>query len=276
MTESKTAAATIIDPQLKGYVEYEIDIEKVLRTELPEVVAGIDLAPLTAASVNAIPEGAKGAYVLYVDGYAVYAGKTDTRHGFRDRLNRHAFTIQNRKNLDPSTITFKAIRILVFSNFDVEAILIDAMRQADENALAWNDSGFGSNDPGHNREGQQPAGFDIAYPINIDRQLHLVEAGSHAVLELLIKLKQHLPYDLRYETDLKPGTDDKYISYRKGHVDQREAPEVQVSDEDTTRTLLSKIMSALPVGWRTTVFPGRVILYKEKTRYRYETESFTA
>lgn len=275
MTESQTAAATIIDSELKGYVEYEIDIEKVLRNELPKVVAGVELAPLTTASVNAIPEGAKGAYVLFVNDYPVYAGKTDARHGFRDRLNRHAFTIQNRKNLDPSKIAFKAIRILVFSNFDVEAILIDAMRKADKGALAWNDSGFGSNDPGHNREGQQPADFDISYPINIDRQLHLVVAGSHAVLPLLIKLKQHLPYDLRYETDLKPGSDDRYINYRKGHFDQRKAPEVEVTDDDTTRTLLGKIMAALPVGWRTTVFPGRVILYKEDKRYRYETESFT-
>lgn len=276
MTESQTAAATIIDPELAGYVEYEIDIEKVLRNELPEVIAGVDLAPLTAASVNAIPEGAKGAYVLFVRGHPVYAGKTDTRHGFRDRLNRHAFTIQNRKNLDPSTIAFKAIRIFVFSNLDVEAILIDAMRKAEDGALAWNDSGFGSNDPGHNREGQKPADFDISYPINIDRQLHLVEAGSHAVLPLLIKLKQHLPYDLRYETDLKPGTDDKYVSFRKGHVDQRDASQVQVVEGDTTRTLLNKVMATLPAGWRTTVFPGRVILYKEDRHYRYETESFTA
>lgn len=276
VTESQTAAATIIASELHGYVEYEIDIEKVLRNELPKIVGGVELAPLTTASVNAMPEGAKGAYVLFVNGYPVYAGKTDTRHGFRDRLNRHAFTIQNRKNLDPSTIAFKAIRILVFSNFDVEAILIDAMRKADKGALAWNDSGFGSNDPGHNREGQKPADFDISYPINIDRQLHLVDAGRQAVLPLLIKLKQHLPYDLRYQTDLKPGTDDKYVNYRKGHSDQREAPEIEIVDGDTTRTLLRKIMAALPRGWRTTVFPGRVILYKEDKLYRYETESFTA
>lgn len=276
MTESETAAATIIDADLKGYVEYEINIEKVLRSELPQVVARVELAPLTAKSISAIPEGAKGAYVLFVDDYPVYAGKTDTRHGFRDRLGRHAFTIQNRKNLDASKIAFKAIRILVFSNFDVEAILIDAMRKADKGALAWNNSGFGSNDPGHNREGQQPADFDVSYPINIDRQLNLVEPGDYEVLPLLIALKQHLPYDLRYETDLKPDTDDEYVSYKKGHLDQRNAPSIRVTIEDTTRTLLNKIMAALPPGWRTTVFPGRAILYKEDTRYRYEMESFTA
>ncbi|MFD1610413.1 hypothetical protein ACFSCW_01205 [Sphingomonas tabacisoli] len=271
----ETPAATIIEPAPAGYVEYEIDIEKVLRTELPSVVASIELAPLTAAYVNNIPEGSKGAYVLFLNGFPVYAGKTDTRHGFRDRLNRHAFTIQNRRNLDPGQIGFKAIRILVFSNFDVEAILIDAMRRADASALAWNDSGFGSNDPGHNREGQRPANFDVDYPINIDRPLHLMPSGSYDVLMLLISLKQHLPYDFRYETDLRAGSD-KPSHYRVGHADHRVAAMVQVEDDDTTRSLLCKIMTALPVGWRTTVFPGRLILYKENTTYRYALESFTA
>jgi hypothetical protein len=272
----ETSAATVIEPTPAGYVEYEIDIEKVLRNELPGVVAGIELAPLTSEFVNKIPGGSKGAYVLFLNGFPVYAGKTDTRHGFRDRLNRHAFTIQNRQNLDPGQIGFKAIRILVFSNFDVEAILIDAMRKADETALAWNDSGFGSNDPGHNREGQRPADFDTSYPINIDRPLHLVPPGTHRLLPLLIALKQHLPYDLRYETDLKPGTDDKYIDYRKGHADQRAARPIEVNSDDTTRSLLCKVMAVLPSGWRTTVFPGRVILYKEDRVYRYALESFTA
>ena len=276
MTESQTTAATIIDSEPKGYVEYEIDIERVLRADLPRVVAEIDCAPLTAEAVGAIPEGAKGAYVLLINGHPVYAGKTDTRHGFRNRLSRHAFTIRNRHNLDPNTIGFKAIRILVFSNFDVEAILIDSLRKADKTALRWNYSGFGSNDPGRNREGQEPAEFDRQYPVNIDRPLHVVAPGRHSLLRLLVALKEHLPYDLRYETDLKPGTDNKYIDYRRGHVDQREAGEVEVSDSDTTRTLLSKIMAAMPAGWRTTVFPGRVILYKEDRSYRYALESFTA
>lgn len=274
MTESETAAATIIDAEPRGYVEYEIDIEKVLRSELPQVVEAVPIAPLTIDAVMAIPAGAKGAYVLFENGHPVYAGKTDTTHGFRQRLGRHATTIQHRHNLDPATIGFKAIRILVFSNFDVEAILIKALRKANATALAWNTSGFGSNDPGHNRETQEPAAFDVQRPIDIDRPLGM-RGGNWALLGLLVTLKDGLPYLLRFQTDHLPGK--RYPEhYRKGHEDQRFAPEVAVSETDTLRDLLRKVLQALPSGWRVTIFPDRAILYKEPDTYKYALESFEA
>jgi len=271
--DSETAAATVIDVEPMGYVEYEIDIEKVLRTDLPGVLDGIALAPLTEERVRSIPERAKGAYVPFENGHPVYAGKTDTRHGFRDRLTKHAFTIQHRQNLDPTTISFKAIRILVFSNFDVEAILIDALRKADGTALQWNDSGFGSNDPGHRRETQEPAQFDVERPIDIDRALGL-EPGTYSTLTLLIALKDKLPYVLRYQTDHLPGK--KYPEhYRKGHEDQRSAPSIAIGSGDTMRAILKKVLDTLPDGWRATAFPDRVILYKDTTPYVYEREFMT-
>lgn len=274
MSESETPAATIIDAEPRGYVEYEIDIEKVLRNELPLVVEAVPIAPLTMDEVMAIPAGAKGAYVLFEDGHPVYAGKTDTTHGFRQRLGRHAETIQHRHNLDPATIGFKAIRILVFSNFDVEAILIKALRKANPAALAWNTSGFGSNDPGHNRETQEPAAFDVARPIDIDRPLGMT-SGTYAPLELLIALKDGLPYLLRFQTDHLPGK--RYPEhYRKGHADQRAADPLVIDEADTMRAILQKTLAILPDGWRVTVFPDRVILYKEPTTYQYALESFTA
>ena len=139
----QTPAAVIFHPTPAGYVEYEIDIERVLRADLPVVLDRVPIAPLNEASLLTIPQGAKGAYVLFEAEKAVYAGKTDTRHGFRDRLGRHSATIRHRRNLDSNLIGFKAIRILVFSNFDVEAILINALRGADSTALLWNASGFG-------------------------------------------------------------------------------------------------------------------------------------
>lgn len=275
MTKSKTASAQIISPGPHGYVEYEIDFETVLRNDLHRLVSEVPIASLTKEAINQIPEGAKGAYVLLLDGQPVYAGKTDVRHGFRDRLNRHVFTIQNRKHLDPSRIGFKAIRIMVFSNFDVEAILIDSMRKADETALIWNYSGFGSNDPGHNREGQEPSDFDVQYPINVDRELNIFKPGPHQLLPMLIQLKKHLPYYFRYETDLLPGKK-RPVSHKKGHVDQRSAAPVVVDAGDTVRDLLSKTLRVLPEGWRVTLFPGRVILYKESVDYKYASETFTA
>ena len=273
MTDSQTAAATIIDAEPQGYVEYEIDIEKVLRTELPDVLGRVSLAPLTPEAVMAIPQGAKGAYVLFENGHPVYAGKTDTRHGFRDRLSRHALTIQHRHNLDPTTISFKAIRIMVFSNFDVEAILINSFKKTSKDFLRWNASGFGSNDPGHNRETQEPAIFDKERPIDIDRPLGL-KSGSYAMLELLVALKDGLPYLLRYQTDQLPGKK-RPEDYRRGHEDQRAAGAVIVYEDDSLRTIICKILAELPGGWQATVFPDRLILYKEPARYPHSLEFIT-
>lgn len=267
----ETAVATVIEEAPRGYVEYEIDIERILRNDLPGVLDSIEIAPLTSTAVAMIPEKAKGAYVLFENGHPVYAGKTDTRHGFRARLARHASTIQHRHNLDPVTIGFKAIRILVFSNFDVEAILIGALRTADKTALLWNYTGFGSNDPGHNRETQEPAEFDKERPVNIDRPLPLTP-GDYGVLPLLIMLKNNLPYTFRYQTDLNEKN--KPVRYSVGHADFRAAPIITIPEADavTLRFLIERVLKALPSGWRATIFPDRVILYKEPTSYPYARE----
>lgn len=269
--ETETPAAEVIDEGPTGYVEYEIDIEKVLRADLPTVLAGIPMAPLTAEAVRCIPEFAKGAYVLYENGHPVYAGKTDTRHGFRQRLDRHAYTVQHRHNLDPATLSFKAIRIMVFSNFDVEAILIGELRKGDPDALKWNDSGFGSNDPGHNREAQEPADFDKERPIDIDRPIELFASGAHALFPLFVAMKAWLPYTFRYQTDKGRG-------YRVGHADHRDAPPITIAEGEvvTVRSIICKALAVMPEGWRATVFPDRVILYKEARSYPAAIEVITA
>jgi hypothetical protein len=266
MSDEATNSAEVVSGGPSGFVEYEIDIEKILRADLPSVLEMVKMAPLIPSAIKALPIGAKGAYVLYENGLPVYAGKTDTRHGFRDRLLRHASTIQHRHNLDPASMHFRAVRILVFSNFDVEAILINEMRKIDPSALPWNDSGFGSNDPGHNRETQKSANFDKKMPVDIDRPLDIIATGTHPLLQLLIAMKDHLPYTFRYETDL---IGKRSAHYRTGHVDQREAGPIEILNDElvTLRSLMLKILAALPAGWRVTVFPDRVILYNETTIY---------
>ncbi len=268
----ETQAATVTDAGPVGFAEYEIDVERILRAELPSVFEAITIAPLRADFVSALPEQAKGAYVLYQDGRAVYAGKTDTRHGFRDRLDKHSNTIQHRRNLDPNTMGFKAVRILVFSNFDVEAILIRELRNLDSTSLAWNDSGFGSNDPGRNREEQAPAPWDVERPIEIDQPLSFMPHGIVPVLKALTALKTGLPYDFRYQTDLNESGKPK--RHTIGHIDQRNSPDISIPLEPppTVRSVLISILTALPAGWQATIFPGRVILYQEHRTYAFGLE----
>jgi hypothetical protein len=266
MSSNGTPSGEVSVTDALGYAEFEIDVERVLRNELPGVFEQIAVAPLSEEAISSVPQGAKGAYVLYEAGKPVYAGKTDVRHGFGNRLNRHRNTIQHRVGFDHVAIGFKAVRIMVFSNFDVEAILIDEIQRQDPSALAWNNSGFGSNDPGRNRDRQKPAAFDIERPLNIDRPLEFIGAGESSVFDVLLNLKSELPYTFRYETDPKRN-------YRVGHAEQRNTRVTIPSDSLSLRDLLKIILAALPVGWRATVFPGRVILYKEDATYPHSLET---
>ncbi|HVG62099.1 MAG TPA: hypothetical protein VNA24_26280, partial [Hyalangium sp.] len=245
--------------------------EEILRRGLPAFFASVAPAPLTDANVNAIPERTKGAYMLLLDGHPVYAGKTDTQKGFRDRLGRHFFTVQHRIGLDPARISFKAVRIFVFSSFDVEALLIEETRRSDATALKWNDSGFGSNDPGHNREGQAPANFDKEFPVDIDRPLDFLAPGAAmTVSDALQQLKKGLPYLLRYETDL--AAKGKPSRHTVGHAEARAVSMAVPAAPVTARKVLQAALDALPPGWQATVFPDRLILYREDKSYRHARE----
>ncbi len=265
---------SLVGGPIPGYNEFEMDVESVLREQLPAFFEGIDLAPLTHENVEKIPQGAKGAYVLFHHRVPVYAGKTDAKHGFRNRLGRHWYTLQHRHGLHIDDIGFKAVRVMVFSNFDVEAILIEELRRQNEEYLAWNDSGFGSNDPGRNREGQEPAEFDELFPIDIDKPLDVIPPGTQGLLPLLANVKDASPYLLRYETDVKGRQKNgkiTYVRYKIGHADQRAATVTIPPPPISMRDFLAIVVAALP-GWQATVFPDRIILYRESADYQFAKE----
>lgn len=273
-----TRQPVILGERVLGYNEFEMDVESVLREQLPTFFGSIDPAPLSPDNLENIPQGAKGAYVLFHRQVPVYAGKTDARHGFRNRLGRHWYTLQHRQGLHIDDIGFKAVRVMVFSNFDVESILIDELRRQDAAYLAWNDSGFGSNDPGRNRERQEPAEFDELFPIDIDKGLDVIPQGTQGLLPLLVAVKDALPYLLRYETDAKGRKKNgtiTYAHYKIGHADQRAATVTIPPPPITMRHFLAIVMAALP-GWQATVFPDRIILYRESAHYQFAREYIPA
>jgi hypothetical protein len=246
-----------------GYSEFELDIPEVMRNELPKYFDGLTPEPLTEDNISKIPAKAQGAYMLFLNDQLVYIGKTDAEAGFRNRLFRHYFNIQHRKNLDIAAVTFKAVRIFVFSNFDLETMLIGEYEKR-AGRPTWNFSGFGSNDPGRNRESQDAAKFDIDYPVDIDHTIQFLTPGIHDLLNIILRLKRGLPYLFRYDTQGR--------NFTRGHPDM-EAGTVQISDGPiTTRNALIGILAALPIGWQATILPNRVILYKEEKAYREQIE----
>ena len=250
------AAVDPVSARQPGYGEFEIDIEEVLRQTLPNAFMEVEAARLNQVNVNKLPVRAKGAYLLFLDENVVYAGKTDTRHGFQERLSRHAQSVQHRVGIDPANVYFKALRIMVFSAFDVEAILITEMRRLYPKALRWNDSGFGSNDPGRKRDDGEPANFDKEFPIDIDRELREIPCEGLTVSRLLGAAKAASPYLLRH-------------GLLHEHAD---TPIVPPRGPWTMRDALEAARSALTSDFQITIFHGRVILYREMRTYEFARE----
>jgi hypothetical protein len=134
---------------VKGFRTFEFDLPAALLVHLVKLIEEMDSAPLTIEGTEEIPASkeAQGIYVLIHKEKIVYVGKTDGKSGLRGRLRRHVKRVQHRSNLDPTAIYFKAIRVYVFTAIDLEAQL-----KGHYDAPEWNNSGFGSNDPGKRRD----------------------------------------------------------------------------------------------------------------------------
>ena len=240
-----------------AYAEFEFNLSEALLNNLVQLLNGMQPSPLTAENVVSVPEG-QGVYQLFHGGRLVYIGKTDSEAGLPVRLTRHVRSIQNRLNLNVEDVSFNAVRIFVFTAMDLETQLIRNYGRP-----GWNNSGFGSNDPGRNRDRTRlrPEGFDERYPVNVDRELDFEVPGDATVAALFATLKRSLPFVFRFELD--QGS-------RRPHQDFVNTQIVLHEGARTVRSVLETAIAALPPGWQATALPSRVIIYREN--YDYEVE----
>lgn len=250
------------------FVEFEFDLSEALLRALISVLDDTPMGQLSKSSTSAIPN-AQGVYQLFYDEQLVYIGKTDAEAGLRTRLSRHADKIKDRPTLS-GKVSYKAVRILVFTAMDLETQLIKHYSKK-LGSVEWNGSGFGSNDPGRRREttNARPDGFDVSFPINIDTEIEvagIAENATMSVAEALKALKKSLFYTLRFQTIV--GANGK-AQRGQLHEDLLQAKFVVPSNPYTTRTLLRAILNVLGSEWQATVFASHVILYKENTCYEF-------
>lgn len=227
-----------------GFSELEFDLPAALLDRLVAVFDGMQAAPLSGETLIQIPDE-QGVYLLLHRGKIAYVGKTDGEAGLRARLARHSKRVQHRSNLNPADVSFKAIRIFVFTVVDLETQLIKKFHGAE-----WNNSGFGSNDPGRERDTTKlkEDGFDAQFPIDIDLALDVsLPSTTSTAAAILTTLKSYLPYVLR----IGQNSELKTVS-----VPPYQGPL-------TTRAILVELFNKLPSGWQATALAGRVIMYKE-------------
>lgn len=236
---------------MKGYVEFEFDLPGALLARLIEVLDGLDTAPLNSTSLHEVPEE-QGVYQLLLDDRVVYVGKTDAEAGLQKRLSRHARKIMHRVGLDPARVSFKAVRIFVFTAVDLESDLI--RHYGGVKAIDWNGSGFGSNDPGRQRDTTRvdPKNYDAKFPIDIDREMAFAIDHGETAASALARLKEALPYTFRYQ---------------RADADFDKTTLVSLGGPLTPRSAIRHIVEPLPQGWQATALPGYIILYKEEREY---------
>ena len=236
---------------IEGFRALEFDLPSALLREVISVLDGMSGAVLSLKNTEQIPN-AQGVYQLFHSGKLVYIGKTDASAGLRVRLSRHASTIQSRHNLEVSEMGFKAVQVLVFSAMDLETALIAHYRGQGQ-APAWNGSGFGSNDPGRQRDktALRQDGFDANYPINIDLALDISGIGEGAAIDVLSCLASAVPYTIRYERT------EQSLTELKNTIVPKQAGAL------TARAIILSVCRGLPSGWQATRLPGRIIIYRE-------------
>jgi hypothetical protein len=214
-------------------------------------------APLSTSVVADVVPNEQGVYQLFHQGQLVYIGKTDSEAGLKARLGRHALKILNRVGLQPDDVAFKAIRLFVFTVMDLETELLKAGKPA------WNGGGFGSNDPGRERDTTRikVTNFDALYPLDISRpvQTNLSAGAQVSAEEALTAIQRSVPWKLRRQNSGGRS--------RQPHADLAATLVTLSSSTGSAWTLLEEVVGQLPPGWQATALKSHVILYKETRSY---------
>ncbi|WAC74144.1 hypothetical protein OU995_05300 [Roseateles sp. SL47] len=254
------------DPTAKGFAEFELDFEHALMRQLGpyfDLLAPLELTPENIES--AVEAKARGAYYLLLGDRIVYIGKSDAKAGLQQRLLRHYKTLKRRKGIDWSEMKFKAVKVASLAALDTESLLLQLFQKMGEiegssTRPEWNQSGFGSNDPGVERDTQRVSIFDQKYPLDLDAIIDLPDIDLEDTLSLakyLDWLKKQLKFTFRIQKRNIPGA---------SKLEKVQVSFPQMTQSARLKDLLLKIHQALPEGWILTVLRGKVVLYVNDER----------
>ena len=231
-----------------------------LETISKQLVERLDSLPLSILDDNSISElkvyqstnhANQGVYILHLDGSPVYLGKAGD---VAERLRQHRNKLSGRLNVSMDKIGYKALILdKSMSTAANESVLI-AMFRATHHGL-WNGAGFGTKDPGKNRDTTEPSRFDSEYPVNSAFGVYGID-DDETIASLFAKMKEKLPFVFRFELLGDIGN---------RRLDLRGVPR-------TAEALLRKSISTFPPGWKGVVVSFGMVVYRTNNSYPHGIE----
>jgi hypothetical protein len=227
-----------------GCKQFDLNLAKAVVEQMVAAFESLVPVALDSANTAALP-AAPGVYQLLHKHSLVYVGQAaDT---LQARLERHRTTLSGRRGIAIDDMQYRAL--VVNRNWSTLATE-QALLSHYGDSPAWNNSGFGSNDPGRNRDqtAEKPGHFNVQFPINIDCPADpSVLNASHAHL-VLARLKDTAPFIIRFDA---------------GATDALRGVKIRGGRGSSIAAVLTEIGQALGHQWQVSALPGRVLIYRE-------------
>lgn len=239
--------------------EFRLSITRALADQLADGLAALDPDPLDPVYIGRV-DPKPGVYQLYENGTLIYVGKAQVSEPLPKRLRQHYDKLSGRLGI--GTMTFTCLYVHEdMQAVSPEQLLINKYRG--EGKAAWNFMGFGSKDPGKERDTTRiDAGhFDAVHPINLDFVCADITAGTYVVEDLLKLVKRELPFLFRYQSA---------AFHRQLEVEI-------VEDAPTADELfdaLGAVIAHADPEWRITALPGYVIMYPKDGPYPHALRTY--
>ncbi|MFJ8620975.1 GIY-YIG nuclease family protein [Streptomyces clavifer] len=253
------AGTSGIDDRGQFHDDFRLSITKALGDQLAKALDTLGPAQLSEENLAELKER-PGVYQLYVKGKFVYVGKADQSKGLPGRLRNHLRKLGGRLNIDLADVTFSCLYVDEdFSALAPERLLITHYRKK-LGGIPWDNSGFGSKDPGVRRDKTvlKKAHFDVQYPINLAAPAEGLRAGPTSLKDLLADIKAGLPYLFRYEEP--PESANIMVEVPPGPVTADQAFRIAGA--------------AIPAPWQITALLSHVIMYEGTEEYSSATRYY--
>ena len=233
---------------------FDLDIGQAIADQLGAFLDALAPEPLSnSTALRGLPNNG-GVYALSHGRERVYVGKAAS---LRSRLEQHASDLDGRRNISRQDVAFVCAELSSnWAPFGAEEILMGRGR------LAWQNSGFGNNDPGRNRDSSRIKmdHWDAQFPIRLAWPCMQVSAGAYNAATLLRMLKDTLPFVLRFQRAAEGN------SHAPPPADVQAATIEIPQDGMPFWDIMAQLVDALP-GWQATALPGYTIFYREAVDY---------